>query len=86
MIGLHSWTSGPTYRGPGDLLFPITNDPLPGSQPFHAPARGGVHGEDGRSPTWVVTSALVALAVAGFAATRARRKRASDALEGGRLT
>jgi hypothetical protein len=79
VIGLQSWTSGPTSSGPGDLLFPITNDPLPGSRRAHSPARGGVHRDDGRSPAWAVTAALVALSVAGVAATRARRNRASHA-------
>jgi hypothetical protein len=51
-IGLQGWTSGPDGTRESDLLFPITNDPLPG-----APR------SDAGWPSWIVV--LVAAVLGG---------------------
>jgi hypothetical protein len=59
-IGLQGWTSGPGGTRESDLLFPITNDPLPGAARVSAPGRHTGW------PSWIVVlvaAPLVALAV-----------------------
>lgn len=63
-IGLQGWTSGPGGERESDLLFPITNDPLPGTVR-----------SDAGWPSWVVVlvaAGLGALALAGAAVAHAR--------------
>ena len=77
-IGLQGWSTGPTGRHRADVLFPITNDPLPGAARVTAPAssRSG-------SMTWIfilVAGSLLMLAV--LALTLVRRRRASRGPEG----
>ncbi len=74
-IGLRGWADGPHGRREADLLFPITNDPVPGAaQPFsERPDTGG-------STTWIfllVAGSLSTLAV--FAVALVRRRNASGA-------
>jgi hypothetical protein len=52
-IGLQGWTSGPGGTRESDLLFPITNDPLPGA----------AHSDAGW-PSWIV--GLVAAVLGGL--------------------
>ena len=54
-IGLQGWTSGPGGTRESDLLFPITNDPLPGA----------ARRSDAGWPSWVVV--LVAAVLGGVA-------------------
>jgi hypothetical protein len=61
-IGLQGWTNGPGGTRESDLLFPITNDPLPG-----APRSGGGW------PSWIVALAAAPLAVLAVLAVRQRR-------------
>jgi hypothetical protein len=66
-IGLRGWTSGPSGTRESDALFPITNDPLPGS------ARS-----DTGWPSWIfvlVAGLLGGLALFGAAAQTRRRAR-----------
>jgi hypothetical protein len=57
-IGLRGWTSGPSGIHFSDVIFPITNDPLPGR------LRVAASTSSGSSKTWPV----ILLAVAAFAA------------------
>jgi hypothetical protein len=67
-IGLRGWTSGPSGTHESDALFPITNDPLPGTRRALASDTGW--------PRWivVVVSALGAFAVCGTALVARRRR------------
>jgi hypothetical protein len=65
---------------PSDLLFPITNDPLPGPARVTspAPARVAGHRVGGGTKLWIyVVAAVVLVAMAVVAVAAARRKRAS---------
>jgi hypothetical protein len=65
-IGLQGWTNGPSGTRESDLLFPITNDPLPG-----AAARS-----DAGWPTWIfvlVAAGLGGLVLIGAAVAYANR-------------
>ena len=67
-IGLRGFTSGVTGYRQADVLFPITNDPLPG------PARVMTAGGSG-SKTWIAVigaAALCAVALLGLALVRRR--------------
>jgi hypothetical protein len=66
-IGLHGWTSGPGGTRESDLLFPITNDPLPGPARVSAPAR------DAGWPRWIIV--LVAAPLAALAVLVVRQRR-----------
>jgi hypothetical protein len=61
-IGLQGWTNGPDGTRESDLLFPITNDPLPGA------ARS-----DGGWPSWIVPTAVVLGGLALLGAARHAR-------------
>jgi hypothetical protein len=61
-IGLRGWTSGPAGTHESDVLFPITNDPVPGA------ARS-----DARWPSWVVVLVAAPLAVLAVLVVRQRR-------------
>jgi hypothetical protein len=77
-IGLRGWSTGPTGRHRADVLFPITNDPLPGAARATAPASG-----QSGSPAWIfilVAGSLLMSAV--LAALLVRRRRASRGPEG----
>jgi hypothetical protein len=73
-IGLHGWTSGVAGTRQSDLLFPITNDPVPRPARLASPSRDAPrsgHG-DGGSKTWVfiLVAGLLSAAVVGTAARR----------------
>ena len=61
-IGLQGWTSGPGGTRESDLLFPITNDPLPEA------ARS-----DRGWPSWIVVLVAAPLAVLAVLVVRQRR-------------
>jgi hypothetical protein len=61
-IGLQGWTSGPGGTRESDLLFPISNDPLPGA------ARS-----DRGWPSWIVVLVAAPLGVLAVLAVRQRR-------------
>jgi LPXTG-motif cell wall-anchored protein len=65
-IGLLSWSSGPTGTRAGDMLFPITNDPLPGPARVAAPDTG--------TTTWPFLLAGGLLAVLAAALVLRRRR------------
>jgi hypothetical protein len=50
-IGLQGWTSGPSGTRESDLLFPITNDPLPGAARISRPDTGW--------PSWILVPAVL---------------------------
>jgi hypothetical protein len=58
-IGLRGWTSGPSGTHESDALFPISNDPLPGT------ARS-----DAGWPSWIFVLAAAPLAVLAVLAVR----------------
>ena len=58
-IGLQGWTSGPGGTRESDLLFPITNDPLPGPARVSTPA--STH-RDTWWASWIVVLAAAVLA------------------------
>lgn len=69
-IGLRAWVSGPTGTRRAELLFPITNEPVP-----RAPAAPPQPGAE-RSDTWafiVVAGALCMLAALAASKKRGRR-------------
>lgn len=61
-IGLQGWTSGPGGTRESDLLFPLTNDPLPGAVRSH-----------GGWPRWIVVLVAAPLGVLAVLAVRQRR-------------
>ena len=73
-IGLHGWTSGASGTRQSDLLFPITNDPVPTAARVALPspdqARSGR--ADTESNTWVfiLVAVLLSAVVVGTAARR----------------
>jgi hypothetical protein len=74
-IGLRGWVSGATGSRRSDLLFPITNDPLPGSARIAAPPADPVTLERGDSGSriWVfvvMAGLLVAISAASLAVAR----------------
>jgi hypothetical protein len=74
-IGLRGYRSG-VRSGPGDLLFPITNDPLPGQPRVLLPSSTAPAAEraEGTSNTWLFAPAAGVLLVAGGAAALAGRR------------
>ena len=71
-IGLRGWTSGPSGTRESDLLFPITNDPLPGAARVSRPGTGW--------PSWILVPAVLAgLALLGAAAVAVPVRRARRA-------
>ena len=73
-IGLRGYTSG-VRSGRADMLFPITNEPLPGARNAASPSSTAPpeRGE-GKSRTWLFGSAAGLIVVAGSAAALARRR------------
>jgi len=61
-IGLQGWTNGPAGTREADLLFPITNDPLPGA----ARSKTGW-------PNWIVVLVAAPLALLAVFVVRQRR-------------
>jgi hypothetical protein len=61
-IGLQGWTSGPGGTRESDLLFPITNDPLPGAVRSHA-----------GWPRWIIVLVAAPLTVLAVLVVRQRR-------------
>jgi hypothetical protein len=75
-IGLRGWTSGAGGTRRSDLLFPITNDPLPGPARVASSSDRGSQPADGGSRDRVVGVAVAALlALCVLAAAAGRRKR-----------
>jgi hypothetical protein len=73
-IGLRGYTSG-VRSGQGDMLFPITNDPLPGKPRVastSSPQRSRARAETAR--TWLVAPAAALLLAVSAAAALARRR------------
>ena len=72
VIGLHGWTSGANGTRQSDLLFPITNDPVPRPPPLAAPPPGASERGDGDSGTWVfvLVAVLLSAVLVGAAARR----------------
>jgi hypothetical protein len=71
-IGLRGFSSGATGYRESAMLFPITNDPLPGAARVTSPP------DSGSSKKWVafpVAAALCAVAVLGFVLARRRNAR-----------
>ena len=74
-IGLVGWSSGPTGTRRADILFPITNDPLPGPPRVSSNASGS-EASDGDATQWLLFAAvasLVAVSLASVAVSRRRR-------------
>ncbi len=74
LIGIQSWTNGPSGTKKSDWLFPITNDPMPGPARITAKPSGG---QTMRGSTlWIVVvaaSAVVVLCLVAVAVTRRKR-------------
>jgi hypothetical protein len=80
-VGLQGWTSGAGGTRRSDLLFPITNDPLPGSLRIASPLsqQAAPEPEDGGSKAWIAVVGLASLlAVGGVSAVVARRGRRQE--------
>jgi hypothetical protein len=74
-IGLRGYTSGSAGAGRSDLLFPITNDPMPGEpRVASTPAASPVAGRSDASRTWLLAPAAGILLAAGGAAVLAGRR------------
>jgi hypothetical protein len=75
-IGIRGWVSGHVTRRPSDLLFPITNDPLPGVARIASPAPAEPSSERAESGprTWIIAAVVASLIVIGVAFVVARRK------------
>jgi hypothetical protein len=69
-IGLHGWSDGQ----PSDLLFPITNDPLPG-----APRAALATSRGGGVPAWVFIAAAGSVSALLAVALAFARRRNADA-------
>jgi hypothetical protein len=87
-VGIRGWVSGHVERRASDLLFPITNDPVPGvrrivaSPPADQPRSERAEGGD---KTWLVALAagsLLAVGV-GFAVVARRAARRAPAVQAG---
>jgi len=79
-IGLMAWRSDATGTRRADLIFPITNDPVPRPAPMSSPASGQPASErpDSDSRTWVfilVAGAPSALAILAAAVVLHKRRR-----------
>jgi hypothetical protein len=74
-IGLRGWTSGAGGTRRSDLLFPITNDPVPGSARVASPASEQAVSEsaDGGSTAWFIVGIASLLATCALAVFVARR-------------
>jgi hypothetical protein len=71
-IGIHSWSSGPNGTNESDLLFPITNDPLPGTA-----VRTSTEDTGDGSNAWLFASVIGAVvALTAGAAVIVRRRHA----------
>jgi hypothetical protein len=77
VIGLGGTSSGPTGSSRSDVLFPITNNPLPAVEKpaVAAPPVPAAPAEDGRSAGWLAALALVALFALGGVGVLVRRRR-----------
>jgi hypothetical protein len=79
-LGLMGWQSGATGTRRADLIFPITNDPVPGAAPIVSPTSGQPASQrpGSDSTTWVfiaVAGALSALAILAAALVVHRKRR-----------
>jgi hypothetical protein len=74
-IGIRGWSSGPNGTQESPLLFPITNDPLPGPAQTSPPEKS--------TPWTVLGVAAVLLAAAAFTVFLARRHRGRLGLSAG---
>jgi hypothetical protein len=81
-IGLLGWTTGAGGARGSDLLFPITNDPLPGSVRVASPPseKAVFERAGGSSTAWIFVVGLASLlALCALAVAVARRKHTSQA-------
>ena len=79
-VGIRGWVSGQVTRRRSDLLFPITNDPLPGAAQLSSRPPDQPSSESAASGrrTWiyaVVVALLIAIAVVFAVATRRKPRR-----------
>lgn len=77
-IGIRGWSSGPDGTHEAPMMFPITNDPLPGP----ALATGGSNMR--RNVRAVALAALAAVGALGLVVFRRLRNRRNPALQAGR--
>jgi hypothetical protein len=80
-VGIRGWVSGRVERRPSDLLFPITNDPLPGvlraaSRPPDQPGSGRAERGERAWVFAVAAGSLLAVGVAFAAVARRTLRRA----------
>jgi hypothetical protein len=81
-IGLRGYTSG-VRSGPGDLLFPITNDPLPGKPrvalpPSDPPTPTEPGSSGGSTRSWMLLLAVLLLLTLAAVGAFARRRTAPE--------
>jgi hypothetical protein len=86
-IGIRGWVSGQVTRRRSDLLFPITNDPLPGVARIASPAPAQPSPEEAESSQTTgivaaVAASLIAIGVAFVVAVR-RRPRGRPGVQAG---
>ena len=78
-IGLRGWSDGPSGTRQSDLLFPITNDPMPGPARVTSPPSGGSE-RSSRSTDWIIGIGLASLlTICGLGLVVVRHKPASHA-------
>jgi hypothetical protein len=80
-IGLRGWVSGHVELRPSDLLFPITNDPVPGVSRIASPPpnRRSSERTENRDQTWVlavVAGSLLAVGIGVAVVARRAPRRA----------
>jgi hypothetical protein len=82
-IGLAGWVSDTEGTRRSDVIFPITNDPIPTAAPVTSPASGG----STATSTWVVigVASLLCLLGALTGALALRKRRGRDATARGRV-
>jgi hypothetical protein len=76
-IGLRGWTGGAGGTRRSDLLFPITNDPVPGSPRIASPlSQQATREPAGGSKAWIAVVGLASLLAAGASSAAVARRRA----------
>jgi hypothetical protein len=85
-VGIRGWVSGHVERRASDLLFPITNDPVPGVSRVDSsqPDQPRFERAESRERTWVFAVLTGSLFAVGVAFVLARRKpRRAPAVQAG---
>ncbi len=72
-VGLHGWVSAPSGTRSADRLFPITNDPVPGTRLAAPGDAGKSRGDRGAATVLGAVAVLLLAATAVVALTRRRR-------------